>query len=134
MFKIVASSLAFVLLVAVTVFVIKKAPQVQSLAECYEETHAIYTQKYIVSRRAYTKDEDICEDNKKQILKGAQCFYREENRLEVLESELPYLKQIAKSITRASKELDEVVEDHNSKCNYEDSQILPHELRDLEQR
>ena len=133
MFKIFLSAMTFVGLVALVVVVIKKVPQVQIYADCYGETHAIYTEKYIVSRRAYTKDENICIKNKQLVLRGAECFYREESRMEALDSEKDILRSVAKAVTRASKELDEVVADHNSKCAaHESSMIDEYELRELE--
>ena len=132
MIKIFISSVTFVLLVALIVFVIRKIPQIQAFSDCYTETHLIYTEKYIISRRAYTSEEEICKRNKQQVLKGAECFYREESRMEALGVEMRYMKEFAETITKASREVDEVVADHNRRCDFEESKIDEYELREKE--
>ena len=132
MFKIVASAVGFVALIALVIVVVKKVPQINEVRGCYEETNAIYSEKYIVTRRAYTKDSQICSKNKTQILKGAQCFYRLESELEVMDGELPILKKIVTTLSSSSKELDEVVMDHNERCEDEENQVHDYELKALQ--
>jgi hypothetical protein len=132
MLKVVFSAVFFVVLVALVLVFINKVPQVKSLARCYEEVSAIYREDHIVTRRAYTNNATICERNKKTVLKGVECFYKEEARLEAMDWEIPYLKKAAQVIARTTNEPEEVISDHNEKCEGEDALIEEYELEDLQ--
>jgi hypothetical protein len=131
MLKIIVSSVAFVLLGAFVFYSVQKIPDVQDLVDCYQQSHEIYDQKSLVLERSYRKESTICERNKQLILRGAQCFYRTEPKIEALDQELIYLKQIAKVIARKTNEIDQIVDDHNQRCTQEDSSIKPHELEKI---
>lgn len=126
--KLILSAILVPVLLGLTYWLYIKHPTIQGLADCYDRANAVYNQKHALSRMAYTKDEKICEKNKRLIVDGAMCFAREEELIMGSELEIKALKRISRLWARENNELLEVVDEHNENCQFPEALIEEYEL------
>jgi len=130
----VVRALAFVLLVSASYLVWQQLPSVQRYVGCFQTIRAVYDQKNMVSKRAYTSEAQICESNKQLILDGMTCFYQADVALQKQEADRQRVMMLAQNIAGSAQSPEEIVAQHNERCRENPLVIRESELTKLRER
>ena len=93
----------------------KLYPNVKSYRDCYKESRELRNQKGYVSRRSYTTEEKICEEDRSLIIGNATCYLVASTYFED-EFAVNISKFLGKQFAFASTEADDLILIHNAKC------------------
>jgi hypothetical protein len=110
-------SLIFIAMIVVGAHIyLTRQDEVRQLATCYSLQKAAVTEEGYVTRRTYMNEATICEQRKAAIMEAYRCFAEASDGVNASSWETSLLKSFAKYTNQVSREIDEVIADHNRRC------------------
>lgn len=115
--KVLLTTLTFVAVLAFGFYLYENLDTITKLAECYQEANAIYHDKYLVSRRTYLEDDEICERNRLRLETAQACQEEIPPQYHTRDTlDAKTIHQLAQIFSRENKDLPGVIADHNQNC------------------
>ena len=129
--RVIFVSIFFVILIGTAFVAMAKWPEEQKYIGCYEIQKASVRETDRVIRRTFTSEVKICGEKKEGILKAYSCLLGVEEHIQASDLEIRLMKSVAKTITRTSRDIEEVIADHNRLCTQYEVEITDYELEML---
>jgi hypothetical protein len=114
----VLSAVTFALIICVGYLVVTRLPWVGVYRDCYNTAYSIINEAGMITRRAWTNDETICNEHKVVLLKALSCFDAAQNAQPMQSLEKDLVLQAAQTLAKGTKNMNEMIADHNKVCTY----------------
>jgi hypothetical protein len=121
--RVVSSAILFALVIVIGYFVVTRLPWVNVYKDCFVTAYSIIDEAGIITRRAWTTDEQICNEHKTKLLESVACFQDAETKQPLSRFEKDLIYQAAQNLAKGTKTLEEMIADHNKRCTYRKSTL-----------
>ena len=116
--RVVLSAILFVVLGVGAYFLVTKMPLIRLYQDCYNTAYEVINEKGIITRMAWTTEQEICVGRKQILLKSTECFKSTDAVTEMSAAEKDFLKTAAERLARGTETIDQLIAEHNKRCMY----------------
>lgn len=116
--RVVLSAIIFVFLGAGIYFLVVKMPVIRQYRDCYNTAYLVVNEEHIITRQAWTTEQNLCKQRKQTLLKAAQCFNETDASQQVSQKEMDIMKTAARTMARGTQTLGDLIAEHNKRCMY----------------
>lgn len=112
------SAIFFSFLIIGGYLMVTRLPWVGVYRQCFQTAYTTLNQEHLITRRAWTTDETICQENKKTLLDALICFQTAQTKQPLTQLEKDLIYPLSQSAAKGTKTMDQMIVDHNERCPY----------------
>jgi hypothetical protein len=116
--RVVLSAIIFVVIGTGIYLLVVKMPLIRMYQDCYNTAYQVVNEKGIITRMAWTTEQEVCIVRKQILLKATACFKSTDAVTQTSATEKVILKSAAERFAAGTETIDQLIAEHNKRCMY----------------